>query len=52
MPYLEYNQMRVCTNFWHWLNFGWNFVNRFGIREWGLRILGISISNFREQIDE
>ncbi len=48
MLYYEYLKIKECTNFWYWLNFSWSFTNRFGIQEWGMRLFGWSISNFKE----
>lgn len=31
-----------------WFYHDWDFVNRFGVREWGVRVLGVEVSNFRE----
>ncbi len=48
MLHFEYNKIRECTGFWSWLDCSWAFINRFGIKEWGLRSFGLSISNFKE----
>ncbi len=49
MIYSNYTKIKECTNFWCWLSCSWCFTNRHGIREWGERFFGWSISNFEEE---
>lgn len=47
--YKKWLKPNECISFWKWLYHEWNFVNVEKIHEWGIRILGLSISNFKEE---
>lgn len=45
--YKEWLKPSDCTSFYTWLFHKWKFVNVEETHEWGVRILGLSISNFK-----
>lgn len=37
---------------YNWLYHEWNFTNRFGVHEKGIRVLGLEVANWNDDVDD
>jgi len=50
--YITYDKISECSSFVTWLVSSWGFVNKNLIREWGIRFLGIVLTNYSDKPSE
>ncbi len=48
MIYIAYDWPRECIALANWVFYPWSFINMHGKQEWGIRLLGLVVSNWDE----
>ena len=49
---VDYDWPGECLSVWRWLLCSWDFMNADGYREWGVRVFGLVLSNWRSRVKE